>query len=324
MAEFTITEQQIMMQDLNEQQRMLFMSQYDSVKKDRGTVLVLSVLLGGMGVDRFMIGDVGMGILKLLTLGLCGILWLIDIFTIRGKVDDLNRKNANEIYQGIKLMSGRVRSDGIINQPELDQNNLSENIQNGNINKTDVTNEVQISESSHSAKSDIYGNNVKKSQNNEGNLIRFLMGASIAAVVVILFVAIMLFLSGFFSEAEKNSAQIQNQSSQTINSGKTYEVLRNDILSSGWEVYKRANEITEWDNKPYPELDYCESYTCTASFIKSNDQQIVRKVVFEICTEENVNCPNQREGNERIVSQSILSKDDSDAQFVQIKHELGL
>ena len=110
MAEFTITEQQMMMQDLNEQQRMLFMSQYESVKKDRGTVLVLSVLLGGVGVDRFMIGDVGMGILKFLTFGLCGILWLFDIFTIRGKVDDLNRKNANEIYQCIKLMSNAPRN----------------------------------------------------------------------------------------------------------------------------------------------------------------------------------------------------------------------
>jgi hypothetical protein len=45
-----------------------------------------------------------------LTLGLCGILWLIDIFTIRGKVDDLNRKNANEIYQGIKLMSSSPKN----------------------------------------------------------------------------------------------------------------------------------------------------------------------------------------------------------------------
>lgn len=105
MAEFTITEQQMMMQDLSDQQKMLFTSQYESVKKDRGTVLILSVLLGTLGVDRFMIGDVGMGMLKLFTFGLCGILWLIDIFTIRGKVDDLNRKNANEIYQGIKIMS---------------------------------------------------------------------------------------------------------------------------------------------------------------------------------------------------------------------------
>lgn len=104
MAEFTITEQQIMMQELTDQQKLLFMGQYDSAKKDRGTVLILSVLFGTLGVDRFMIGDIGMGLLKLLTFGLCGILWLIDIFTIRGKVDDLNRKNANEIYQGIKLM----------------------------------------------------------------------------------------------------------------------------------------------------------------------------------------------------------------------------
>jgi len=110
MAEFTITEQQMMMQDLNEQQKMLFMSQYESAKKDRGTVLILSVLLGTFGVDRFMIGDVGMGMLKLFTVGLCGILWLIDIFTIRGKVDDLNRKNANEIYQGIKLMSNNSKN----------------------------------------------------------------------------------------------------------------------------------------------------------------------------------------------------------------------
>jgi TM2 domain-containing membrane protein YozV len=110
MAEFTITEQQMLMQDLNDQQKMLFTSQYESSKKDRGTVLILSVLLGSLGVDRFMIGDVGMGLLKLFTFGLCGILWLIDIFTIRGKVDELNRKNANEIYQGIKMMSGGAKN----------------------------------------------------------------------------------------------------------------------------------------------------------------------------------------------------------------------
>jgi TM2 domain-containing membrane protein YozV len=110
MAEFTITEQQMMMQDLSDQQKMLFTSQYESVKKDRGTVLILSVLLGTVGVDRFMIGDVGMGMLKLFTFGLCGILWLVDIFTIRGKVDELNRKNANEIYQGIKIMSSSSKN----------------------------------------------------------------------------------------------------------------------------------------------------------------------------------------------------------------------
>ena len=105
MAEFSIIEQQMMMKDLTDQQKMLFSSQFDSAKKDRNTILILSVFLGSWGIDRFMIGDMGMGILKLLTLGLCGILWLIDLFLIRGKVDEYNRKKANEILAGIKLTS---------------------------------------------------------------------------------------------------------------------------------------------------------------------------------------------------------------------------
>ena len=58
--------------------------------KDPTTVLLLSIFLGSLGIDRFMIGDVGMGILKLLTGGLCGILTLVDWFTITKKAKQLN------------------------------------------------------------------------------------------------------------------------------------------------------------------------------------------------------------------------------------------
>lgn len=51
---------------------------------------IISVLFGGLGIDRFMVGDIGMGVLKLLTGGLCGVLWLIDIFTISKKVKNKN------------------------------------------------------------------------------------------------------------------------------------------------------------------------------------------------------------------------------------------
>lgn len=38
------------------------------------TILLVSIFLGTLGIDRFMLGDIGMGILTLLPLGLCGIL----------------------------------------------------------------------------------------------------------------------------------------------------------------------------------------------------------------------------------------------------------
>ena len=58
--------------------------------KDPTTMLIMSLFLGGLGVDRFMLGDTGMGVLKLLTGGCCGILTIIDWFGIQKKAKDLN------------------------------------------------------------------------------------------------------------------------------------------------------------------------------------------------------------------------------------------
>ena len=57
--------------------------------KDWTTLLILSVLLGGLGVDRFYAGHIGLGVLKLLTIGGCGIWALIDIILVAtGKFTD--------------------------------------------------------------------------------------------------------------------------------------------------------------------------------------------------------------------------------------------
>lgn len=50
--------------------------------KSKTTALILSVLVGGLGIDRFYLGYTGMGILKLLTAGCFGILYIIDIVNI--------------------------------------------------------------------------------------------------------------------------------------------------------------------------------------------------------------------------------------------------
>lgn len=89
-------------QGMTDNQKMMFISQYNSEKKDRTIALVLSVVLGYLGVDRFYVGDTGLGILKLLTFGLCGIMTVIDWFLIMGRADKYNRTKAKEIAAVIK------------------------------------------------------------------------------------------------------------------------------------------------------------------------------------------------------------------------------
>jgi len=58
--------------------------------KDPTTSIIVSILAGALGIDRFLIGDTGLGIGKLLTCGGLGIWALVDLFLIMGATREKN------------------------------------------------------------------------------------------------------------------------------------------------------------------------------------------------------------------------------------------
>lgn len=62
------------------------MSQKNPSRKVSWAVtLIMSIFFGQFGVDRFILGQIGMGLLKLFTFGGLGIWWFVDVILIASK-----------------------------------------------------------------------------------------------------------------------------------------------------------------------------------------------------------------------------------------------
>ena len=72
--------------------------------KNPKAITAVSVFLGFLGIDRFLLGDVVAGICKLLTAGGCGIWWIIDWFLVAPLTKQKNSDKFAEVYSAQRLL----------------------------------------------------------------------------------------------------------------------------------------------------------------------------------------------------------------------------
>jgi TM2 domain-containing membrane protein YozV len=92
--------------EMNERQSQNFVAFYSTRRKDPQEILLFTLLgfLGIAGIQRFIIGNTGMGILYILTAGLCFIGTIVDIINHKALTFEYNRKAANESALLVKMM----------------------------------------------------------------------------------------------------------------------------------------------------------------------------------------------------------------------------
>ncbi|HEY2583256.1 MAG TPA: TM2 domain-containing protein [Mucilaginibacter sp.] len=93
--------------DLNENQQKYFYMVYSGKRKNPQDIMLFTLLgfIVVAGVQRFVVGQIGMGILYLLTGGLCLIGTIVDLVNYKTIATDFNRKMAYESYQIAKMSS---------------------------------------------------------------------------------------------------------------------------------------------------------------------------------------------------------------------------
>lgn len=89
----------LIMQQMPSDKQALFMMQYNNVKKNPTTAVILALFLGGLGIHKFYLGKSGMGILYLLFCwtSLPAIIAFIEAFTMTAAVAKLNEEKALEL-----------------------------------------------------------------------------------------------------------------------------------------------------------------------------------------------------------------------------------
>ncbi|MGC8864832.1 MAG: TM2 domain-containing protein [Bacteroidales bacterium] len=94
-------------QNLSDEALQNFAGVYSARRKDPQLVLLLALLgfVGLAGVHRFVLGQIGMGILYILTAGLCFIGTIVDLINYKQLALEFNRKTAHETLMMLNSMN---------------------------------------------------------------------------------------------------------------------------------------------------------------------------------------------------------------------------
>lgn len=91
---------------MNDAQAQQFSMMYRSRRKEPQMILILAIVgfIGIAGIHRFVIGNIGLGVLYVLTGGLCWIGTIIDIVNYRKLASDFNQGQAYEVANIMRSM----------------------------------------------------------------------------------------------------------------------------------------------------------------------------------------------------------------------------
>ncbi len=90
---------QMLVKDMSDDQIRQFASIYNSRRKDPQTILLLTLIgfFGVAGVQRFVLDQIGMGLLYLFTGGICLIGTIVDLINYKRLAIEYNQKLARQV-----------------------------------------------------------------------------------------------------------------------------------------------------------------------------------------------------------------------------------
>lgn len=105
-----------LMRNLTDPEKIIFMADYNSVKKNHTTAIVLAIFLGGAGAHHFYLGSIWLGILYLIFIWtlIPSAIALLECFFMKERIANLNKTKAELIHAKIKTITQSSQPESTI------------------------------------------------------------------------------------------------------------------------------------------------------------------------------------------------------------------